>query len=384
MKVLFFHNTLAVYRIPWFQELAKLCHIRFVITNERVNRKNYHIDNSELAPRGLDCTFIASGLRGYIEVLRILRSMPEWEYVMMPPVDSLHEYIISIMLLAACKRASIRACYFWEKWEAPRSKQSAVKRIKNILSNTCAGTIYRHVDIVFTVGRKSKSYFLQHGVVESRLILIPDTSETPPPTGTDVRKQYHIDREKTLVLYFGRLMKEKGLDILIRAFAELPNRERYALLVAGGGNDDYQAECERMARDLGIEHDCRFAGSISPEKRADFFICCDVFVFPATYRGGCVDVWGLTINEAIQHGKPVVATEAVGSAFELIAEGENGFLVEPEDPHALASAIERASSSEMARTARVKDAELSRVYSYENMANVFYRALVSPTALHNG
>lgn len=62
-------------------------------------------------------------------------------------------------------------------------------------------------------------------------------------------------------------------------------------------------------------------------KRGNFFSSCNVFVFPVTYRNGWVDVWGLIANESIQHGKPVVATKAVGSVYKLIFEGQNGFVV---------------------------------------------------------
>lgn len=376
MKVLFFHNTLAVYRIHWFLNLARSCDIRFVITNEMVNRKNYHIDNSNLNLEEIECTFITPGPRGFIEISNILKSISEWDYVVLPPVDSLHEYIISEMILFACKRCSIRTCYFWEKWEAPKDRQPIQRRIKNLLSNTFAGKIYCSVDAVFTVGRKSREYFIKHGVIEKKIIIIPDVSETSSPTGEDVRNIYHIERNKILVLYFGRIMKEKGLDVLIKSFAELKDLERYYLLIAGGGDDiQYKTYCKQLVHELGLNNNCCFVGRVSPEKRGDFFSSCNVFVFPATYRNGWVDVWGLTVNEAIQHGKPVVATKAVGSAYELIFEGQNGFVVEPEDIPALAYAIEKASKNEMTELTTTKDIELSNIYTYKNMAKTFLKGL---------
>lgn len=76
---------------------------------------------------------------------------------------------------------------------------------------------------------------------------------------------------------------------------------------------------------------------------------------------------GLTLNEAVQHGKIVIATDAVGSAYELIKNGVNGFRIEAGNIEQLKSAILDALSQKIAWTAMVKDVELKKIFSYAEM-----------------
>ena len=372
MEVLFFHNTLADYRIPWFVELSKLCNVHFIITNERVNKKNYHVDNSKSIPDELECRFIAPGLLGYIEVLKTFKNLTKYDYVELPPVDCFHEYVISKMILSACKKEAIKTCYFWEKWEAPKEKQPIIRKIKNFILGFFAKNVFHSVDIIFSVGKKSREYFLNHGVPENKIAIIPDVSETSVRFDKDLRMEYKIAADKTIVLYFGRITEEKGLDVLIQSFYRLTNREQYYLIIAGDG--PFRETCENLVHQLKIDN-CTFAGRINPENRGIFFSNCDIFVFPATFRNGCVDVWGLTVNEAIQHGKVVIATDAVGSAYELIYNGKNGFRIQPENIELLTEAIEKANNPMIFESAREKNAELSEIYTYKNMAKTFLAQL---------
>ena len=62
-----------------------------------------------------------------------------------------------------------------------------------------------------------------------------------------------------------------------------------------------------------------------------------------TYRGGRVDVWGLTLNEAMQFNNILISTDAVGSAYDLIDNGVNGYMVESENVNQLCQAIKESS-----------------------------------------
>jgi glycosyltransferase involved in cell wall biosynthesis len=135
-----------------------------------------------------------------------------------------------------------------------------------------------------------------------------------------------------LILALGRLHEEKGFDILLRAFARLAARgegEGVRLLIAGEGPE--RSALIRLAGELGIAGRVIFAGwreDVAALLAASAFLVCPSRVEPL----------GNVIPEAWSAGRAVVASRVSGPA-ELIREGEDGLLVPPEDPEALAGAL---------------------------------------------
>jgi glycosyltransferase involved in cell wall biosynthesis len=133
-----------------------------------------------------------------------------------------------------------------------------------------------------------------------------------------------------ILLAVSRLTPQKGIDTAIRALPSLPDD---ALLVVLGEGPD-RARLERLARELGVERRVLLAGRL-PDVAA-WLRRATVFVHPARWEG-----FGLAVLEAMLAGLPVVAT-SVSSLPELVADGETGFLVPPDDPRALADALRLA------------------------------------------
>jgi glycogen synthase len=124
----------------------------------------------------------------------------------------------------------------------------------------------------------------------------------------------------------------KALDVLIRAMALLKDRgEGVRLVQAGDG--PMRAELESLATALGVNQQIQFIGWQSRASVARLLNECAIVVLPS--RTEC---FPLAIIEALACGKPVVATP-VGGVPELVEDGTNGILVEPEDSYGLAAAI---------------------------------------------
>lgn len=140
--------------------------------------------------------------------------------------------------------------------------------------------------------------------------------------------------KKFVVLFTGRFVEIKGLDLLVRALAGLPD----TLLVAAG-DGPCRAEIERLARGLGV--DMRFEGFVDRARRLDLLALCDIVTAPSRVLAG-VRTEGMPVGvlEALAAGKPVVAA-ASGGLGELVADGVNGLLVPPGDEAALRTAVER-------------------------------------------
>ena len=115
LKILFFHNTLPEYRIGWFEELSRLADVQFVFTNESLNKKNYGFDIDYECAADLKYKFLAEGKKGERELDEILEKVANYDFVELPPIDSLREVVCGKKIVRACKNKNVRMGYFWEK-----------------------------------------------------------------------------------------------------------------------------------------------------------------------------------------------------------------------------------------------------------------------------
>jgi glycogen(starch) synthase len=174
------------------------------------------------------------------------------------------------------------------------------------------------------------------------------------------------------VLGVGRLVPQKGFDVLLDAF-DAESLAGLNLAIAGEGFE--RQRLEHHAAKLALGTRFRLLGTVDRSRLGQLFRGARVFVLPS--RG---EPFGIALLEAMAAGVPAVATRA-GGVPEFATDGENALLVPPEDPRALAEAIARAAHEEELRErliagGRRTAAELSwdRVVSvYEDL----YRSLLA-------
>ncbi|GHN57713.1 hypothetical protein ME804_17530 [Lactobacillus delbrueckii] len=140
------------------------------------------------------------------------------------------------------------------------------------------------------------------------------------------------------------------------------------MLIAGTG--DAEESLKAQSNSIGNIH---FVGKIQPIQRRDYFEQSDVFVLPSVIEGGVIEAWGLTVNEALECGTPVIATDAVGAAYDLL-NGRNGIMIKQADAKALREGIVKVLSKLPDREEIKK--EYSK-YSVRQMALEFTQAILS-------
>jgi glycosyltransferase involved in cell wall biosynthesis len=138
-----------------------------------------------------------------------------------------------------------------------------------------------------------------------------------------------VSADAPVLLCVCRLEPQKGVDVAIRA---LPRIAEGTLVVLGEGRG--RARLEALARELGVAERVHLPGRV-PDVAA-WLRRASLLVHPVRWEG-----FGLAVLEAMLAGLPVVATR-VSALPELVADGETGVLVPPDDPGALAAAVERA------------------------------------------
>lgn len=133
----------------------------------------------------------------------------------------------------------------------------------------------------------------------------------------------------------GRLIHQKGFDLLLEALARVRLPQLPELVIVGEGAR--RPELEQQARDLGLEGRVRFTGFLTQPWQE--LARGDLFVLSSRWEG-----FGNVLIEAMACGLPVIASDCDFGPREILTDGENGLLVPPEDPLALAESITRVLS----------------------------------------
>ena len=163
------------------------------------------------------------------------------------------------------------------------------------------------------------------------------------------REEFGVSPDALVFGYMGRLVPKKGLDVLIRAFAQVHRKHGEAALALVGGNDsgqfsDMEAAYRQLAVDLGVGDAVHFVGfrdDVAPYA-ADF----DVNVLPSIEP----ESFGRVLIEAMALGVPSITT-AHGGAIEVVDDGDNGLWAEPGSVEDLARAMSRLAGDESLRRA---------------------------------
>jgi glycosyltransferase involved in cell wall biosynthesis len=122
------------------------------------------------------------------------------------------------------------------------------------------------------------------------------------------------------VLYFGRLHPRKGVDVLLRAWAQLARRPADRLVIAGVGSDGYRSALAALALELGLNDSIVWGGAVSGTAREALFARATVVVLPSAYEN-----FGLVIAEALARGVPVIATQ--GAPWASLVEERCGWWI---------------------------------------------------------
>ena len=171
------------------------------------------------------------------------------------------------------------------------------------------------------------------GVPADRISVLPNPSPPLPELPERVRG------DRPLLAFAGRMTAPKALGVALEAVAQVPEAD---LELAGDG--DERAALEARAHELGLNGRVRFLGTLSREEVLGLLRRAD-----ATLLSSAWENFPHTLVEALAVGTPAIATD-VGGVREIVAHGENGLLVPPGDPIALADAIRRFLGDEGLRT----------------------------------
>jgi 1,2-diacylglycerol 3-alpha-glucosyltransferase len=210
-------------------------------------------------------------------------------------------------------------------------------------------------------------------VIKTGIDPVPGIS---PAQREEFRRTHGVAQDGFLLLYVGRIAREKNLRMLLTAFATVATSHDAAkLLLVGGG--PALAETRQFAASLGLREKVSFAGMLRRDEVAPIYGAADAFVFPST-----TETQGIAICEALSAGLPVVAVNA-GGIPENLEPGVDSFLTN-DDPAEFADRIaflidHPAARAEMGTRARANASN----FSIDRMAadfERFYESVVAAAA----
>lgn len=341
-KILYFHPALRSYRKPLFESLASKMNIRFLWT-ERVESQNQHhilAENKKLmhsaklsAFQAQECTRLP--FRGFSFDL-FLTVFEDFDCYIFSNIVSVPFLLLGPFLRLKKKKILL----FDEMWRYPKEvwKYKLIYFYVKFLSRYC-------IDGVIVAGSKAKAFYIETlKFDESQIEIAYNTTNDVKLIAPKKIFYNHIDLAlktitvKKKILYLGRIVEYKGLDILIHAMSEID--EAYDLIVVGEG--PFEKECQDLTKKLELEKRVYFMGPCLSHESIFYYRHADLFVLPARYHLNSnvqCESWGFTINEAMSAEVCVVATTAVGAAYDLVIENYTGGIAEAGDIQNLAFVI---------------------------------------------
>jgi glycosyltransferase involved in cell wall biosynthesis len=264
---------------------------------------------------------------------------------------------------AGARRARIPLILWVSLWAHPRS-------VAHTFSYAALRRLYRSADAVVTYGPHVSAYVRKYGA--QRVHVAPQSVDnafwSSPDVSVPTDPKWPVGAG-TKFLFAGRPAREKGLGVLVEAWSvaglQAPTA---ALVLVGAGSTPPWVPAGGAVVCL---------PRVNPTELRNFYAAADVLVLPSIPTRTFREPWGLVVNEAMNRGLPVIASDAVGAAAGgLIRDGHNGAIVPAANPVALAGALIRFARDPVL-CARLGEAgrEDVRAYTHDAWAEGFSQAL---------
>ena len=333
MRIAFIHNKFIDYRIPFFKSLSKRYDVTFFF-EDKITSKNNTIN-----------AVFSNTLNPPIRNIRISPLLPfkllcgDFDLFISGDLG----YSNTMISLFVAKLIGKPFIIWSEEWHPKNILREKRFSMKNRIVN--------HSDACIGAGQKSASFFKYLGAKDEKIFIAPNASIpniNSPQRPSCISSNNRFERDLIKVLFLGRIVPSKGIDYLIRAFRVIESKGLSAILTIAG-NGPFLNELEDLARRENVKNIIFTRHFASASDKIYLYQNCDIFVLPSVYYG-YVEAWGLVLNEVMYFGKPVIATEMVGAAYDLIENKMNGYMVPEKNVEALSEALMKI----------IKDAQLRK------------------------
>jgi glycosyltransferase involved in cell wall biosynthesis len=363
MRVALLTNFIPPYRLPLLRALREqMGELRIFVSTKMERNRQWRVDWSDLD----------------VVVQRTVTLSRTWKHSRFTEAYQLHIPIDTIPQLARYRPDVIITAEFGMRtgqaiaYAKARGKSVIVwatltehlEQSRNQVRQVARGMMVRAVDRIVVNGESGARYIRGLGAAEHKIVKIPQTTDLSAFQSLPLSRDADAARD---LLCVGMVSQLKGSDLLIDALqqwaAAHPERQ-VRLTMLGEGPLRAELQQRHLPNNLSVE----WAAPVQYDALPAWYGRAGMLIFPT--QG---DEWGLVVNEALAAGLPIIGSEYSQAVDELLRDGENGWRFRPDDPAAIASAIDRALRTpdgrleEMRRAARATVAHMT----VENTAAAF-------------
>lgn len=193
-----------------------------------------------------------------------------------------------------------------------------------------------HADYASTLGIPRHRIFTGYDAVDNlHFRRMADIARTEPEA---IRNLHPVIPQRPYFMAVLRLIPRKNISRLIDAYAIYRGKtnmgDPWDLVICGNGQE--KLVLEEKVRRMGLEETIHFPGFISYHEIGFWYGLAEAFVHPAL-----VEQWGLVVNEACAAGLPILCSDTVGARYDLVIDGENGFLFDPYNIDEMADSLSK-------------------------------------------
>ena len=358
-RVAIITNIPAPYRVDFFDFLQKNYkdyHFTIIYSSKNEDNRTWKIDEEKMN----HCVFLTS------KTIKIRKRYDNY-YLHIPVgvAKALDEIKPDVVVGSEYNPTILQALYYCKRKKIPFVSWTDgtlfSERNRNFVQKFLRRYVIAKADSYIGSSTKSKEAQIYYGADERKchvsLLSVDVEKYIQEPQGKGIGK----------ILYVGSLIERKGVDLLLQALARVENS--FELYLAGNG--DEKENLEHLADELGIKQKIHFLGQLSREELLTHYADSDLFVLPTRE-----DCFALVILEAICSKLPIVCSKYADGAYDMIREGENGYVIDPYNAKEFAEKIDRLlGNPELCQEMRKLSEEVIDRFRFANIAKGYLAAI---------
>lgn len=206
------------------------------------------------------------------------------------------------------------------QWDLGKGYQDFGNSLGRRLYMRVYKSIAKRAKLIYGYNSSSKKYFESIGIPSEKIVVLNNTADTPTlkkviensskELPEDMSKRY--DPNKKYIIFVGSLLPTKRIEDFAEIMAKL--KGEYTLLIVGSGKEEYTQSLKELFKDI----DCIFLGYKKPEELLPYYNISSFCILPG--------LGGLSINQAMAYGLPVLCTHADGAEEDVVRNNETGYI----------------------------------------------------------
>lgn len=321
-KVAIITNIPSPYRVDFFHYLIKNCNefeFKIIYSSKSEDNRSWSIDEDKIKNSiFLKSKTIKLKKKNDNKYIHITYDIIKYLNKMKPDIIVASEYNPTVIQAFLWAKINKKSFVSWS--DGTLNSEKNINSVQKILRKL----IINNSDSYIASSSKTKEAQIKYGAKEEKIYISYLT--------VDIHK-YLYERKvyNNNLLYVGSLIKRKGVDLLLNALKNV--KSDYNLIIIGEGPE--KESLIKQSIDLKINDKVKFLGFKEEEELREYYIKSDIFILPTRE-----DCFGLVTLEAMCSSMAILTSKYADGCYDLVSEGENGFIIDPYNEIEFANQIE--------------------------------------------